>query len=91
MYRLAFIIVAILAVVLGLLIGTLNPRVVPIDLLWVQFRWPLGLSLICALAAGIVLGILLCWLFSVLPLRVQLRRKRRDDRGTESLPAGPNG
>lgn len=85
MYRLAFIIVTALAVLLGLLVGTLNPDVVTVDLLWLQFHWPLGLALIIALALGVLLGLLLLWLFSVLPLRVRLRQARR----SPSNVAGP--
>ncbi len=77
MYRLAFIIVTVFAVLLGLLVGTLNPDVVTVDLLWLRFDWPLGLALIIALALGVLLGLLLLWLFSVLPLRVRLRQARR--------------
>ena len=93
MYRLGFILVAILAVVLGLLAGTLNPGPVTVDLLWLQFEWPLGLALIGALATGVFAGILLCWLFSVLPLRVRLRRARRqasaEPERPSALPPGP--
>lgn len=90
MYRLGFILLACLAVGLGLLVGTLNPEIVAVDLLWFQFAWPLGLALIGALALGIVLGVALCWLFSVLPLRVRLRRARREVAGAARVPAGPN-
>lgn len=98
MHRLGFILLAILAIGLGLIVGTLNHGAVTVDLLWVQIHWPLGLVLICALAAGVMAGILLCWLFSVLPLRVQLRRARRqsaqessgrDSSGYAELPPGP--
>ncbi len=89
MYRLGFILVAILAVGLGLVVGTLNHAVVPIDLLWFQVSWPLGLALIAALSAGVAAGIALCWLFSVLPLRMRLRRTRRAPPAREETPPGP--
>jgi uncharacterized integral membrane protein len=90
-YRLGFIIVTVLAVVLGLLIGTLNHEVVAVDLLWLQLSWPLGLALICALALGVLIGLALSWLFSVLPLRLQLRNARREQAGRTDIFAGPHG
>ena len=74
MYRVLFIIVIILAVALGLLVGTLNAELVNVDLLWVQLNWPLGLVILSAAALGLLLGLLLAWLFSVLPLRARLRK-----------------
>jgi uncharacterized integral membrane protein len=80
-YRIAFIVIAALAVVAGLLIGTLNSEVASLDLLWLRLEWPLGLILLCAAAAGLVLGVLLAWLFSILPLRARLRKALRKDNG----------
>ena len=77
MYRIAFILVTILAVFLGLVVGTLNSDPVTLDLLWVQIDWPLGLVLLTASAAGLLLGLLLAWLFSVLPLKARLRKAAR--------------
>ena len=74
MYRIAFIIVAVLAVALGLLVGTLNSDTVSVDLLWVQLQWPLGLLLLCVLVVGILLGLLVSWFFSIVPLRARLRK-----------------
>ena len=74
MYRIFFIIVVVLAIALGLLVGTLNADVVTADLLWFQLQWPLGLLLLCAASAGLFIGLLLAWLFSILPLRARLRR-----------------
>lgn len=88
MYRLGFILVAILAVALGLVVGTLNHHVVEIDLLWFQVTWPVGLTMIAALAVGVAAGIVLCWLFSVLPLRMELRRTRRAPPAREESPPG---
>ncbi len=76
MYRVLFIVVVILAVALGLLVGTLNSAVVNVDLLWVQLEWPLGLVILSAAAIGLFLGLVLAWLFSILPLRARLRRQR---------------
>ncbi|MBT8047116.1 MAG: LapA family protein [Xanthomonadales bacterium] len=74
MYRLVFIIIAVLAVAMGLLIGTLNSDTVSVDLLWVQLQWPLGLLIITVAAAGLVAGLLLAWTFGILPLRARLRK-----------------
>lgn len=74
MYRIGFIIVAVLAIALGLLLGTLNSDSVSVDLLWVQLQWPLGLLILCVLAVGLLAGFLLAWVFGILPLRARLRK-----------------
>lgn len=79
MYRILFIIVMILAVALGLLVGTLNSDLVQVDLLWVQIKWPLGLLILSASTFGLLIGLVLAWFFSVLPLRSQLRKARGRD------------
>ena len=76
MYRIAFIIVAVLAIALGLLVGTLNSDAVNVDLLWVQLQWPLGLLILCVFAVGLLAGFLLVWVFGMMPLRAQLRKLR---------------
>lgn len=86
MYRLAFILVTVLAILLGLVVGTLNPDTVRLDLLWVQLEWPLGLVLLTAAALGLLTGLLLAWFFSILPLRAQLRKA-----GGRNAGAGPQG
>jgi uncharacterized membrane protein YciS (DUF1049 family) len=73
-YRVIFIIIAVLAICLGLLIGTLNSDTVSIDLLWVQLQWPLGLLILCVFAVGLFSGLLLAWLFGIMPLQVRLRK-----------------
>ena len=77
MYRIAFILITVLAVALGLLIGTLNSSSVVLDLLWIQLEWPLGLVVLTACAAGLLLGFLMAWFFSILPLRARLRKAAR--------------
>ncbi len=74
MYRVLFIVVMLLALALGLLVGTLNSDLVTVDLLWLQLDWPLGLVILSAAALGLLLGLVLTWLFSVMPLRARLRR-----------------
>ena len=76
MYRFGFILITLLAVALGLLIGTLNSDVVTIDLLWLTLDWPLGLLIVSALTVGLLIGFSLAWLFSILPLRARLRRSQ---------------
>jgi len=81
LYRLAFILVTLLAIAVGLLVGTLNSEIVSLDLLWVRLEWPLGLIVLAAAAAGLLTGLLLSWLFSILPLRARLRKVRREATG----------
>ncbi len=86
MQRIGFIIVVTLAVVLGLLVGTLNHEMTSVDLFWVQLDWPLGLLMLAALTVGLVIGLLLAWLFKILPLRAQLRKIRRIDTSGSGFP-----
>jgi uncharacterized integral membrane protein len=74
MYRVIFIIIAVLAIALGLLIGTLNSDSVSLDLLWIQLQWPLGLLMLGVFVSGLLFGLLLAWVFGIMPLRVRLRR-----------------
>ena len=76
MKRLGFILVAIVAIVVGLLVGTLNSIPVLLDLLWVQFELPLGLAILLGFSLGILLGLSAVYLARVLPLRLQLRKAR---------------
>ena len=65
MNRLIFGLVAIFAITIGLLVGTLNSDRVFLDLLWVQLEWPLGLLLLLALACGLLIGIVMIYLSQV--------------------------
>lgn len=76
MKKLGFILVAIVAVVVGLLVGTLNSGRVQLDLLWVQFELPLGLALLLGFSTGVLLGLGAIYFMRVLPLRRQLRKAR---------------
>jgi putative membrane protein len=89
LYRIGFFIVTGLAVLFGLLVGTLNSDNVNVDLLWVQLDWPLGLLLLSAMVLGLLVGQLLLWLMTIVPLRMQLRKMRGSaDRTTgQSLSA----
>jgi uncharacterized integral membrane protein len=74
--KLGFILMAIVAIVVGLLVGTLNYSPVQLDLLWVQFELPLGLAILLGFSLGVVLGLSVIYLGRVLPLRIQLRKAR---------------
>jgi uncharacterized integral membrane protein len=79
LYRIGFIIVAVLAIALGLLLGTLNSDTVSVDLLWVQLQWPLGLLILCVFVVGLLAGLLLAWFFGMIPLRARLRKSRSNE------------
>ena len=76
MKKTGFILIAIMAVVVGLLVGTLNAGLVQLDLLWVQFEIPLGLSILLGFSLGLLSGLGMIYLLRVLPLRLQLRKVR---------------
>jgi uncharacterized integral membrane protein len=91
MYRLAFGFVAVLAIVLGLLVGTFNSDKVHLDLLWAQVDWPLGLLILISFACGLLVGLCLVFLSHVLPLRLKLRRLRASIAGAAGRdPAAPD-
>lgn len=83
-YRIGFIILALAAVALGLVVGTLNADPVSVDLLWVQIRWPLGLVMLVSLVLGFVIGLLILWLGSVVPLRIRMRKLRSESSAARS-------
>ena len=76
MKRIGFILLAIAAVLVGLLVGTLNSSPVQLDLLWIQFESPLGLAILLGFSLGIVVGLGAIYFSRVLPLRLQLRKAR---------------
>lgn len=76
MKKLGFILIAIFAVVVGLLVGTLNSDPVPLDLLWIQFELPLGLALLLGFSIGVLTGVITLYLLRIVPLRLQLRKAR---------------
>lgn len=82
MYRLLFILLAALAIIAGLLLGSLNSEPVTLDLLFIQLNWPLGLIAVLLFSIGIVLGIAGVWLLAVLPMKMA---QRRDNRELETL------
>jgi len=74
--KIGFILMAIMAVVVGLLVGTLNSSLVQLDLLWIQFELPLGLAILLGFSLGVVMGLSLIYFARVLPLRLKLRKAR---------------
>jgi len=74
--KLGFILVAIAAIVVGLLVGTLNADPVQLDLLWVQIELPLGLAVLLGFSVGLVAGLSMIYFARVLPLRLKLRKVR---------------
>ena len=77
MFRFGLALTAVLAVLAGLVIGTLNAEPVSLDLLVFGLDWPLGLVVLAALSLGLLIGIGLTWLFGLLPERVRRRNRQR--------------
>lgn len=84
MNRLIFGLVAIIAIVVGLLVGTLNAEKVLLDLLWFQLEWPLGLLILFSLASGLLIGLILSYLSRVIPLRMKVRKLQAEAARAES-------
>lgn len=82
--RIGFGLLAALAVVVGLLVGTFNADKVSLDLLWVQLDWPLGLLLLCAFSLGLVLGLALLYVGKIIPMGLKLRKLEAGKRQTEA-------
>ena len=76
----------VLAIALGLLVGTLNNQIVSVDLLWVQLNWPQGLLLLSSLVMGLLIGVGVSWLISVLPLRMKIRKLNRSKSSSNGFP-----
>lgn len=83
MSRIGFWLIAILAIAVGLLVGTFNSDRVLLDLVWVQLTWPLGLLVLAAFAVGLVVGLVMLFLAQVLPLKLSVRRLQAASRGAE--------
>jgi putative membrane protein len=90
MKKLGFILIAIVAIVVGLLVGTLNSSPVQLDLLWIQFELPLGLAILLGFSLGVMSGLSVIYIARVLPLRLKLRKARaaliKQDNTDLSLP-----
>ncbi len=72
--RLIRLIAAIACILLGALVGALNPQPIALDLGMVTLRASLGLSVLVALLLGVLLGGSILVITVVAPLRRRLRR-----------------
>lgn len=86
MYKIGVYLLAGLAVLFGLIVGTLNSERVILDLLWVELDWPLGLIMVASFVVGLLMGLAVLWLARVLPLRMKLRSLRKKLSSSE-MPA----
>lgn len=79
MKRLALIGLLVLLAGTGLVFAILNPGRFPIELAFVRVNAPIGLALIAAFAAGMLLGVLwrVSWVATLLGERGRLRRALR--------------
>jgi putative membrane protein len=88
--KIGFILMAVVAIVVGLLVGTLNSDLVQLDLLWFQLELPLGLVILLGFSLGMLMGLGMLYLSRVLPLQLQLRKARsaltKQDSHDLSLP-----
>jgi lipopolysaccharide assembly protein A len=85
---------AFLFLVAGGVLGVLNPAPVMVDLGLVHLRAGLGVILLCTLLIGVLLGGLAMTASVVLPLRQELRRRRKTEpappSAEASFPASPS-
>lgn len=88
MYRISLYILAIIALLVGLVIGTLNSDSVSIDLFWQQLELPLGAALVISFVLGVLLGLFALYVFRVLPAGMQHRRTQKKLRKLESSSTG---
>ncbi|NDY95406.1 LapA family protein [Wenzhouxiangella limi] len=86
MYRWLLLLAVLVAALLGLAIGVLNPDPVALDLGLVQPSLPLGGLVLIVFAAGTVCGLLLFWLMFDLPARVRRRAAGRGKGNATGLP-----
>lgn len=79
MKRIALAILLASLALLALLFGALNHERVPLELAFIKLAPPLGLALIVAFAAGLLLGVVwrLSWVADLLAERGRLRRALR--------------
>ena len=82
---------AFMFLIVGGVLGALNPTPVMIDLGLTHLRAGLGVILLCTLLMGVLVGGLAMTASVVLPLRRELRRRRKTekerDQADASIPA----
>lgn len=79
MFRILVLVLALAAAIAGLMIGTLNPDPVALDLLLVQFNPPAGAALLGAFGSGLVAGLLISMLLFGLPARLKRMRVKNEE------------
>jgi putative membrane protein len=70
---------AVLFLIAGAFLGALNPGQVMVDLGPIHLRAGLGVILLCTLLTGVLMGGLAITASVVLPLRRELRRRRKNE------------
>lgn len=78
---------AVLFLIVGAVLGALNPAQVMVDLGLVHLRAGLGVILLCTLLAGVLVGGLAMTASVVLPLRRELRRRRKSESERNEIDA----
>lgn len=72
--RLIRLLAAIACLVVGIAVGALNPQPIALDLGFTTLRASLGVTVLVALLAGVIVGGVILTVSTVLPLRQRLRR-----------------
>jgi uncharacterized membrane protein YciS (DUF1049 family) len=84
MFRWLLILVLLLAATAGLVLGVLNAEIVALNLVFTELNLPLGGLVLCAMALGLIAGLLLSWLLFIVPGRVKRARRSGSHRqGTD--------
>lgn len=89
--RLIRLLAAIACLVVGIAVGALNPQPISLDLGFATFRASLGVTVLAALLAGVILGGLILTVSAVLPLRQRLRRAAPNKPAAVALPPSEPG
>jgi uncharacterized membrane protein YciS (DUF1049 family) len=82
MFRWIVLVGCLMGVIVGLIIGVMNPQPVDVFLPGVQFTLGLGGVMTLVFAAGVTVGLLLFLLLFHLPWRVNRRGKAMASKGT---------
>lgn len=90
MFRWLLLLLVLAAVVVGLVVGVLNPHPVTVDLALVQFSMPQGALLLVALGLGVLLGLVLALVMFVIPARMNRPRAVAARSGERGLTRSGN-